>query len=60
MSVQKGLSTLRLQLEPETFPFPVLGFWGKITMPNAGTMAYRRDYQDYRSLPGPRALSEEQ
>ena len=35
-------STLRMKLQPGTCPFPVLGFWGKITMPNAGTMAYRR------------------
>ena len=26
-------------LQPEIFPFPVLGFWVKITIPNAGTMA---------------------
>ena len=31
-----GLATLRV------CPFPVLGFWGKATMPYAGTMAYCR------------------
>ena len=36
-------STLRMQLQPGIFPFPVLGFGGKFTMPNAGTMRYRRD-----------------
>ena len=30
-------------LPPGIFPFAVLGLWGKLTMPNAGTMAYRRD-----------------
>ena len=37
------VATLRMQLQPGTCPFPVLGFWGKITMPSAGIMAYRRD-----------------
>ena len=36
--------TLRMQLQPGPCPFSVLGFWGKMTMPNAGTMAYRRDF----------------
>ena len=36
------ISTLIMQLHPGTCPFPVLGFWGKITMPDAGTMADRR------------------
>ena len=36
-------ATLRMQLQPGTCPSPVLGFWGKMTMPNAGIMAYRRD-----------------
>ena len=38
------ISTLRMQLQPATCPFPVLGLWGKMTMPNAGIMAYRRDF----------------
>ena len=41
------LTTLRMQppssLE-SAHPVPVLRFWGKMTMPNAGTMAYRRDF----------------
>ena len=38
------VTTLRMQIQPGTFPFPVLRFLGKMTMPNAGTMAYRRYY----------------
>ena len=32
----------RPELQPGTCPLPVLGFWGKMTMPNAGIMGYRR------------------
>ena len=43
-----ALSTLRmhaqLQLQPGTCPFPVLRFWGKMTIPNDGAIAYRRDF----------------
>ena len=39
----RHMPTLRMQLQPGICPFPVLGFWGTMTMPNAGTMAYRRD-----------------
>ena len=46
-----------MQLQPGTCPFPVLEFWGKMTMPNAGIMAYRRDLP---STPGSRVLSKEQ
>ena len=35
--------TLRMQLQPGTCPFSVLGLWGKITIPSAGIMVYRRD-----------------
>ena len=38
------VSTLRMQLQPGICPSPVLRFWGKMTMSNAGTMAYRRDF----------------
>ena len=38
-----NVATLRMQLQPGTCPFPELRLWGKMTMPNAGTMAYRRD-----------------
>ena len=34
------VATLRMQLQPGTCPFPVPRFGGKITMPNAGIMAY--------------------
>ena len=39
-----GPPKLRMQLQPGICPFPVLGFWGKITMPSAGIMTYRRDF----------------
>ena len=35
---------MKLLVQPGIFPIPVLGFWGKIAMPNARTMAYRRDF----------------
>ena len=38
----KRTNTLRMRLQPGTCPFSVLGFWGNMTMPSAGTMAYRR------------------
>ena len=38
-----SFTTLRMQLQPGICPFSVLGFWGKMTMPSAGIMAYRRD-----------------
>ena len=51
------IATQRMQLQPGICLFSVLGFWGKISMPNAGIMAYRRDLP---SLPRSRVLSEEQ
>ena len=40
----KDCSALRSQPQPATCPSPVLGFWGKMSTPNAGIMAYRRDF----------------
>ena len=34
---------MTLYSTPGACPSPVLGLWGKMTMPDAGTMAYRRD-----------------
>ena len=45
----QGLSTLRMQLQPGACPFPVLRFRGKITVPNAGTIALRRDFSSTTS-----------
>ena len=42
--MQSVLTTLRMQLQPGTCPFSVLGFWGNMTMPSAGIMTYRRDF----------------
>ena len=42
--VQSWDATLRMQLQPGTCQFPVLRFWGKMTMPNAGTIAHRWDF----------------
>ena len=37
------LDILTMQLQPGTCPFPVQGFWGELTMLNAGIMACCRD-----------------
>ena len=50
ISGQPGLPTLRMQLQPGTCPFTVLRFWGKMPMPNAGNMAYRRDFPSTTSI----------
>ena len=42
--------TLGMKLQPGICPFPVLGFWGKNTMPYAGTMAYRRYFPSTTSI----------
>ena len=42
--LQYKIPTLRMQLQPGTCPFSVLGFWGTMTMPSASIMAYRRDF----------------
>ena len=54
-----GVTVLRMKqhVQPGICPFPVLGFWGKNTMPHAGTMAYRRYFPSTTSS---RVLSEEQ
>ena len=46
----------KFTLTKNATPITLLRFWGKMTMPNAGIMAYRRA----RPLPGSRVLGEEQ
>ena len=37
-------NALNSTLEPAHSQYDVLRFWGKMTMPNAGTMLHRRDF----------------
>ena len=53
----RGLKAAFQRVTRVILPFPILGFYGKNTMPYTGTMAYRRVS---RPLPVSRVLSEEQ